>query len=141
MAIYNAFWEFIWYDMNLHNFLMSFSPAGAWQVIFDDQSTITRRPPKEIATNRKFLFFISFLLSFRVILLCRMSKFQRFNCNCTKYFASSKVTPININSTFSTLSISSPIHISSPHSCSSSKCTSAGYTPQRWTRWCHCPPK
>ena len=22
MAIYNAFWEFIWYDMNLHNFLM-----------------------------------------------------------------------------------------------------------------------
>jgi hypothetical protein len=41
-------------------------------------------------------------------------------------------TPDIIHSTFSTLSISSPIYTRSPNSFSSSQCTRTGYTHQRW---------
>ena len=116
----------------------AFSPAG--------RSFLTTNPHETIQSTKKkichnsYVFFPSFLPFSH----SSLQNEQIFNCNCTKDSASSKVslgkgpTPINVNSTFSTLSISSPIHISSPHSCSSSKCTSAGYTRKRW---CHCPPK
>jgi hypothetical protein len=117
----------------------AFSPAGRSFLTTNPHETHFS-PQKKYICNNSYVFFpISSPFPH-----FSLQNEQIFNCNCTKDFdsASSKVSlvkgPTPINSAFSTLSISSPIHTSSSNSLPSSKCTRSGYTYQRW---CQYPPK